>query len=160
MTHHQLNFGHVETSHRIEVDVRALDHLLPLLDAGQGPVPGAPGWHLAVSRPADAQGVPRPGAAMIQVGKAPGWSRYPVIIGIACWRDEMQHEAWAQVNAGYGALEEPLRVLGLWTMLPPLPSLPWVATWATPWVAMADPTLSGMLGDLERCVAWALIDDI
>lgn len=153
--HRTLNTGHVANTPRADAAQPVIDQLLPLVDAGGGPVPGLPGWHVAVIRSPD-----QPGAAFFQLAQAPGLTRTPAVMAVACWRRPDHRVAWEQAVLGYRALHGPLSSLGLWHPPPPSPppALPWLAVWLTPHLATIDPADLAALGDLERCVAWALAE--
>ena len=79
-------------------------------------------------------------------------------MAVASWLPEMSAEAWEQAVAAYGALASPLMTAGMWhSPLATPPALPWLAVWITPVMASAPPDAIARFGDLERCVAWALI---
>ena len=72
-------------------------------------------------------------------------------MAVACWRADREAEAWRQFRAivaefaGKLPDREP-------------PDLPWLAVYVLPYTLTLPPETVTMLGDLERCLAWALIE--
>ena len=159
LCHLTLNTGHLARTPRSEVPQAVVDRLLPLVDAGGGPIPGLDGWHLDLMFPLDDRGARMDGAAYFQVAPEPGTSRRPVVMAVACWRPELAASAWTQAVAGYTAMRSSLIASSLWLEPPDSPpaSLPWIAAWLTPFIALADAETMAF-GDLERCLVWALAD--
>ena len=76
------------------------------------------------------------------------------VMAVACWRADREADAWRQfcdlVDIGgklwqHAQDREP-------------PDLPWLAVHLLPYIAALSPETLMMLGDLERCLAWALIE--
>ena len=71
----------------------------------------------------------------------------------------MTGSAWSQVLVGYQAMGVALQASKLWRKPPARPpETPWLAVWLTPFVILGDARIVRMFGDLEKCVAFALID--
>jgi hypothetical protein len=159
LSHLTLNTGHIARIERTSVAQEVIDHLLPVIDAEGGPVPGVDGWYLDFQFPLTQDGRRNPGAAFFQISDEPGTSKRPAVMAIACWDAAMTGAAWSQVRGGYQAMREPLRASKLWREPPThAPVTPWLAVWLTPFAILYDAHFVGMWGDLEKCVAFALID--
>jgi hypothetical protein len=157
--HITLNTGHIAKTSRSDVHPHIIDFLLPILDAEGGPVPGLPGWHLSLLFPLDDRGAPRPGAAFFQIADERGTSERPAVVAMACWSDTMQAKAWEHTIASYRAWELALQACEFWHDPPTNPPpLPWLAICLTPWINAASMSAVQALGDLERCIAWGLIE--
>ena len=158
LRHLTLNTGHVSRQRRADVAQAVIDQLRPVLDAEGGPVPGMGGWRLDLFYPTDRDQRRLNGAAFFQLADEPGPSKAPAVMAVACWDQAMAESAWSQAKQGYGALRGTLTAVGLWKPIPATPPpVPWLATWLTPAVAVAAPEDVLALGDLERCVAFALM---
>ena len=132
---------------------------MPLIDAEGGAIPGIEGWFVDLLSPLDAQGAIRRGAAFFQIADEPGTSKRPVVMAFACWSHDMTEEVWQQVSLGYQAMRQPLQVSELWRDPPSRPpAVPWLAVWLMPFLITADVETVALLGDLERCLAWALME--
>ncbi|TDH61198.1 hypothetical protein E2C06_18350 [Dankookia rubra] len=160
ISHLTLNTGHLARTSRLDVAQGVIDQLLPLIDAEEGPVPCMPGWYLDFMFPRDSQGARLDGSGFFHIASEPGLSKLPAVLCVACWRVERQAEAWAHVLLDWQALHLALSGLGLWRPAPSMPpALPWLAVWMTPAALMAGIENMMAFGDLERCVAWAIIPD-
>jgi hypothetical protein len=158
LSHLTLNTGHVTRSPRSDVEQGVVDRLLSMVDADEGTFPEL-GLAFDVMRPLDAQGRPRPGAAFFQVAAATGMSREPYVLCVACWRPDLSSEAWAQALGAYENLRPMLQATRLYEAPPPrLPPVPWLAVVITPFMATLTPEKVTRLGDMERCLFWALAE--
>jgi len=155
--HLTLNTGHVAQTPRSAVAQSVIDQLLPIIDADHGPVPGLPGWYLDFIFPLSTSGARIPGAAFFQIAKEPNLSKQPVVMAFAAWSDAMSQAAWSQVLTGYAPILASLPPGS--ARQPPAepPPSPWLAVWLTAAATLAGGVLP-LLGDLEYCVAWAMID--
>lgn len=155
--HLTLNTGHVAATSRDEVTQPVIDRLLPLIDTEGGPVPGMPGMSVDIHRPIDEpRGVARRGAAFFQIDppEATQGSKTPMIMAVACWREDIAEEAWGMLRLVAGA--HPTLVAP--GVLDAAPSLPWLAVLVLPWITAVDRRDQEALGDLERCLFWALVE--
>lgn len=141
LRHLTLNTGHMRLSHRAEVDDLAIDILLPVVDAGGGPM-GASGWTLTVLHRSD-------GWAAYQIGP----QHEPWVIAVACWHADTAQPAWSNMRALAKAA-----VLPPDWQAPPQPETPWVAAAIIPFAMTLDQDAIEALGDAERCIAWAIIE--
>lgn len=156
--HLTLNTGHVAATARSEVSAAVIDRLLPLVDADGGAVPGMEGVTVDLFRPLDDSGRSRRrGAAFFQIDPpgVPQGSKTPMLMAIGCWREEMSAEAWEMMRK----VAEPHRaVLGDAEVAAEPPTVPWLAALVLPWITVLPPADQEALGDLSRCLFWALVE--
>jgi len=138
ITHYTVNTGHGRLTDRSEVRDDVIDFLRPIVEAGGGELPM--GFSVRIDR-GDSGGW----LFTVSVGTVP-----IVTCGLAM--DEPQAtEVWA-------------RLIGLATTLDlPRPAnpppVPWLSAVILPTAgAVADPGTMMAVADLERCVAWVLVD--
>jgi hypothetical protein len=167
--HLTLNTGHVARTRRGEVDDEVIELLRPIVDEGEGNLTIPGGAFVDIFRPLDAQRVPRDGAAAFQVAKDGPMSKLPWVFATTCWREELAEEAWDQHrvmhDALYGGRAPTDRML--WAMyqgkqkeLPERPAhLPWLVVSIGPAGYALEPVVLPVLGDFERCLAWAIIEE-
>jgi len=138
LAHLTLNTGHVCNSPIYKVHERAIQALAPLVRAGGGAIPACPGWSCDIT--CDTKG-----AAF-----SFSFRRIPVVLCTLAWDADNATELWASaVDSIYLKSAE----------LPDLPvSVPWLAVNLLPTsLVFCSASDMGMLGDLERCLAWAII---
>lgn len=139
LLHLTLTSGHVRESPRREVGNDIVALLRPIVAAGRGVVHGL---NITIERS-------RPGGAAFNLG----WSSDPTapdVRCLLCW-DPRAHAAWW----------DEARALTAWlrVALPAEPAgWPWLAVALQPTALSRTPIQLHMLGDAERCVAWALLD--
>jgi hypothetical protein len=153
LTHITLVTGHTAVTARREVRDEVLMRLQPIIDAEAGPVPEA-GVYLDFIRPLDPKTHrPRDGAAAWSIlgGLKPP---APLLAQcVVCWKDSISEECW-------GMIESMQEVSGL----PASPrtkrpgKVPWLAVVLGAGIVSAPKNTIALLGDLERCVAWTLIE--
>jgi hypothetical protein len=140
LKHITLNSGHVRDSPRSEVADEVLDAVrLLVVKTGAFDVPGQPGFktHLTLDR----------GAAVFDVCIDDA----PIVIGAVAWQTEYAATIWS-------ALEIMAKQFGA-TKKPTLPAtLPWLAVLLLP-TAEAWGDAMQWLGDYERCLAWAILEE-
>lgn len=153
LAHMTLNTGHRAATPRSAVADFAVERLLPLARAGGGALPGLAGWHLALLQ------FSQPGAAYLQLAERPGMSRYPLIMGFACWIEAVSQPVWSTLLAAYDAQRSELWRSALW-MDPPQrpPGTPWVAIWLTRHASRLPEADIQAIRDIKRSLAWALIE--
>lgn len=135
LQHVTMMTGNLVQSPRSGVEQRTIDWLQPMLRAGQGEAAGIP--FEIVRR--------LPGAALLTIGSPPG-----VLCGV-CWARERSDDGWAAMLAAShetGARAFPAEQ----------PPVPWLAVTILPGMLSMGFEVVGMLGDMERCLAWALIE--
>lgn len=154
--HYTANTDHVAETRRAEVDQHAIDVLLPIVDAQQGDLPDL-GIGIDITTLVDTDHRRLPGAAFFQIEPTgERMSKAPYVMCVACWRADREADAWAQfrqlvdIGAEFwpdrpGALAEP-------------PDIPWLAVHLLPAIGTLPPATLPILGDLERCLTWALIE--
>jgi hypothetical protein len=149
--HYTANSGNVAETGREMVDQVVIDRLLPVVDAQEGDLPEV-GLAVDIMTPLDERRRRLPGAAFFQI-EAPGarMSQTPYVMAVACWRADREADAWQQFRdlvaefTGGAPNREP-------------PDLPWLAVYVLPYALALPPETVTTLGDLERCLAWALIE--
>jgi hypothetical protein len=156
LAHITLNTGHRRAATRQGVLDAVVDQLLPLVDAGGGPL-WVPGWHLDImtAHGDGPDGPPVPGTAFFQIGPE-AQSKTPYVMCMAAWREEVGAQAWRQA-AELPALMTAALPAG-WSMPSRRPSVPWVAVLVMPYAGLLPPDQIEMLGDAERCIAWTLVE--
>lgn len=160
LSHLTLNTGNIVRTSRADASIETIDALLPIIDAGGGPIPGVDGWFLSVSRPQGAtRDTARNGAAFFQISTDPGLSVSPAIICVASWQEDMAGSSWWMLTQSYIGMKSALKRQNIWRA-PPTDTpatLPWLGVYLTPFATVADHETIKRFGDLERCVAWALM---
>jgi hypothetical protein len=154
--HYTANSGHVAETGRDAVDQDVIDRLLPIVDMQQGDLPEL-GLGIDVMSPLDPQWRRLPGAAFFQIAPVgERMSKAPYVMAVACWRADREADAWAQFLGIAGICAE------FWPRRPAVldepPDIPWLAVHLLPRIAELPPALLPVIGDLERCLAWALIE--
>jgi hypothetical protein len=154
--HYTANTGDIAETGRDECHQAAIDLLMPIVDAQEGDLPEL-GLGIDIMTPRDAQRPRLPGAAFFQIGPAgERMSKSPYVMGVACWRAHREADAWAKFReiAKIGAAAWPNRP----TTLTEPPDIPWLAVNILPHAMRLPPETKPVLGDLGRCLAWALIE--
>lgn len=155
--HVTLNTGHVSQQPRSAVTAEAFDLIGPMVDAEHGEV--MPGVFLDLQFPLTPDRKHRRAGAG-QFSILP--SRFPTsaaVVCMACWSDAMSDEAWSVVVPLYRITKPFLKPLGLWKPLPPKqPRTPWLAVWFLPGLFELPLSIATMLGDVEQCVAWVMVE--
>jgi len=153
MIHLTINTGHSRVSQRAEVADDVIEMLRPLVRAGGGRLPGPPGYSLKITRAG------RDAAFTINlVGE--GNEEAPLVTCVLAVDDPPA--AWHAIGTllsdrSIAALALNHRYHGAMPLSMPA-SLPWLAVMIHPTVAVEAAALP-WLGDLERCLAWAIIED-
>lgn len=136
LQHVTMTTGNVVQSPRSGVQQGTLELLRPLLAAGRGVAAGIP--FEVVRR--------QPGSALLTIGAPPA-----VLCGV-CWDQERSADGWAAMLA---ASHE----AGMRSLPAELPAVPWLAVVILPsGAALMSLETIMMLGDMERCLAWTLIE--
>lgn len=136
LQHVTMSTGNLVQSPRSGVQQETLDLLMPMLAAGHGVAAGIP--FEIVRR--------QPGSALLTIGAPPG-----VLCGV-CWDQERSADGWAAMLA---ATHES----GMRSLPAERPPVPWLAvTLLLPGAAAMSLETIMMLGDMERCLAWGLIE--
>jgi hypothetical protein len=136
LAHLTLNTGHLRMSPRAEVREEAIRSLDGLVRAGGGACPGFS--TIAVQVKVD------PGLAQIVISAAEAQGGGMLIGGALIWSEEVADEIWADMAVKMPTVERPKH----------LPQL--LIALHDGIAAMPRETIS-MLGDLERCLAWAIL---
>jgi hypothetical protein len=142
LAHLTLVTGDLRMSPRSEVSAEALRALSPLVSAGMGEIPGMPGLYAEIRR--------GQGQASITIGLANG---QVALVAVLAWEPAGAQTSWGAILslARDGA--------AIATVLRQPDHLPWLAvTMAMPSATLSPEQLI-MLGDLERCLAWAILEE-
>jgi hypothetical protein len=154
--HYTRNSGQVAETGRDECDQAAIDLLMPIVDAQEGDLPSL-GLGIDIMTPIDEHRHRVPGAAFFQIQPASErMSKSPYVMAVCCWRADRAADAWAQFCeiAEIGADAWPDRP----AILTEPPAIPWLAVNVLPHAMRLPPATLPALGDLGRCLAWALIE--
>lgn len=152
LTHVTLMTGHVARTPRTEVLDQAIAYLAPVAEGRCHDIPEVGLW-IDVFRPKGEDGATLDGTASFSVSSILTQGRVPFVHCVACWDPVMGEMAWAKAEE-----------LGQQTGLPSCPGLkrpdrtPWLAVAITPNMFLSGMQTIGLLGDLERCMAWTLIE--
>lgn len=143
--------GDIRMSPRAEVSTEVIAFLRPLIERGGGQIPHIPAWHL------DFWPRTAGGASVFQIAprraSEPGGTN-PYIMAVACWRADVSDDAWHQAH------ELARLVPGVPVLLAETPpAVPWLVVTLFPGALALRPDRLPQLADLERCVAWALIEE-
>lgn len=133
--HVTINTGHLLISGRGEVMAETMEWLAPMVAAGRGRPGDIP---FAVERRGQ-------GSALLRIGEPAA-----VWCGV-CWEEERSREAWEAMLAlahQSGVTQAPGS----------RPPVPWLAVLTLPAMFTLPPEQVMMLGDMERCLAWAVIE--
>lgn len=133
--HVTINTGHLLISGRSEVMSETMSWLAPMVAAGGGRPAGMP---FAIERRSQ-------GSALLRIGEPAA-----VWCGV-CWDELRSSDAWMAVLAlaqQSGVAHAP----------DSRPAIPWLAVLTTPVMFTLPPEQIMMLGDMERCLAWAIIE--
>lgn len=143
--HLTLNTGHSRASPRCEVSDDVIERLRPLVRASGGPLPHPRGYSVQITR--EGKDALLTISATADAGR--GAEAVPLVTcGLAI---EDGPRVWR-------ALLAPGRI-GRYSVESGMPdSLPWLAVLLHPTAVLAGAALS-WLGDAERCLAWALIEE-
>ena len=135
LAHLIMNTGDLMHSLRDRMPPRTAAWLAPMVAAGRGEAAGIP---FAIGR--------RDGdAALFRLGEPAA-----VVCGV-CWREDRAPATW-------GKLLAVADIRGV--RVPPTgrPPVPWLAVMMLPGMSVLPPETLAKLGDMERCLAWYLIE--
>lgn len=135
LAHVTLNTGNIVHSPRSGVWPETMALLAPMIADGRGSPGGVP---FLVAERSEA-------AALVMLCDPPA-----VACGV-CWSEERSTAAWQaliQLGAASGLRRVPDHI----------PAVPWLGVVVLPTALLLDPATLMSLGDLERCLAWALIE--
>lgn len=154
LIHLTITTGDIARTARADVDDAVIALLTPLVATEGGAIPGPLPWHLDRWWPLSDAGERIDGTAVYQI--APGRAdtpagEAPYVLAVCCWREAASPAAWSQAQA-FAAQFPPARSLG-----PPLPA-PWLAVAMLPMALSLDAGELAALGDLERCLFWAIAE--
>lgn len=148
ITHITLVTGHSAITARSDVSDEVLMRLQPIIDAESGVIVEA-GVYIDLIRPLDTMThKPLNGAAAWTIMHGLEPSSPPIAQCFVCWKSEFAAECWQRAEAMQGASPH--------ARMPKI--TPWLAVVILPSIALASRETVAMLGDLERCLAWAIIE--
>ena len=130
-----MNTGNLVHSPRDQVLPATIEWLAPLVRAGRGEPAGIP---FEVTRRGE-------GTALFTIGKPAA-----VVCG-ACWAEDRAPAAW-------GAMLAVMDIQGVPMAPAERPPVPWLAVAFLPAIGTLLPETLVKLGDMERCLAWCLIE--
>jgi len=154
LAHITLNTGHVASLPRVDrVVTRKLSHLAR--EGGPiGPLlPTMDGWSVSVEL--------RDGCALYSLN----FAGTPISDTMVCWRDAVAEIAWNYHEAFYLRLSDTMSQEMSATEAPQRPTeTPWAATLLMPTISLLPQTIEmgkalAGVGELERIIAWAIIDN-
>lgn len=159
LLHHiTLNTGDIHISSRADVSQVTIDYLLPLVDNEAGEFP-ALNIGFDVWRPTDDADQSIDGAAVFHIMPAPDDGIITYVLGVGCWQPDMNAGSWQRLGEIYREWAPFLRKVNFWKPMPAVaPPVPWLGVIPLPTITMLDPDRIIMLGDLERCLFWALAE--
>ena len=135
LAHLTMNTGDLVHSPRDQVLPATVAWLAPLVRAGKGEPAGIP---FEVTRRGE-------GTALFVIGRPAA-----VACGV-CWAEDRAAAAWGAMLAVMGVQGVPAAPAGR-------PPVPWLAVAFLPAMAALPPETLVKLGDMERCLAWTLIE--
>ena len=139
LAHLTLNTGHLRNSPAHEVSPEVIDCLAPLVQAGGGPIPQCPGWSCKIT--CDATG------AFFEFSQG----QIPCIHCTLVWDAKEADELWSCASRSVFTV-----AAGISTKMPT--TLPWLAVnLLLPSFIMCYATDLAVMGDLERCLAWTIL---
>lgn len=145
MTHLTINTGHSAVSSPGDVDIHQVEPVLgPLIREGGGVIGPVP--ELSLQIPATPAGV------VFSIWRGD----QPVCLNAVAWDQLSAAAAWSPIESTYLDLAETSGgvALGLGSACPEMPAtVPWLATLLLPGIVTLSRETSGLLGDLERCIA-------
>lgn len=154
--HLSMNTGHVAETPRSSVERLTIDLLRPLVVGFGGPIPMPGAWSMFCTV-LHGIGSTKEAHAHFTLSRA----SKPIINGAVCWAETTADRtmAWTTLRDSYEPVRKtlPVTIARPATSLPPSKS-PWLAVWMTAEIAHVPTYEIGMLGDLERCLAWTFID--
>lgn len=153
LNHVTINTGHTGQSPRAQVHGEIIDMLTPVITGKANRIPVV-GWPIHIIRPFDGENFPIDGAAFFTLSGTVAGNRVAHLVHCAvCWDPALDEEAWKMAMQITKATHQE-----------PSPSLkrpdatPWLAVALDPGMYLADQEAIAMLGDFERCMAWAFIE--
>jgi hypothetical protein len=150
MIHLTLNTGDSRESPRSEVEQKTIDYLVPIVAKGGGEV--MDGWHLYFTDE------DLPGAMFFQIASEPGFSKKPAVMCMLGFGDGAG-KAWDILVQGYSVLRQNPLMAGSKPAPEEEPERPWLAVYLTPFAIGVDRDTIAMFGDMERCIAWTILED-
>lgn len=141
MLHYTLNTGHTRNSPRREVCDEVIQCLQPVIEQG-GPVPGTAGLQLTVTK--------YEGGALFTV-----WQRLPIVSCAVAWTKGAEQELWPGLELIYRDIYGGSSMVN--AAKKPA-ALPWLSVILLPPINELDVESVSLLGDLERCIAWAMFE--
>lgn len=141
LNHYTLNTEHNRKSYRHEVDAGVLEFLRPIVRKGEGDLLEGLSTKITIELP---------GAAMFSLFHR----EIPLVTCGLCWDDALQVRVLnpliaTAANLGLVDLEVPATML-----------VPWLAVLIYPTAVSAMPEIMRMFADAERCLAWAIMEEM
>lgn len=159
LLHLTINTGHVRQSPRSEVDQKVIDMLLPMIDNEAGGFPKL-GIGFDLFRPLTKEHKPIDGAAVVNIVPWPMTAdSLPYATLFCCWNEDMDEQTWSEAESMVDAYRDVMEQAGHPKLSFDKPNrTPWLAVMLFPTIASLDPDRVEMMGDMERCLFWALAE--
>ncbi len=136
ISHLTLTSGHLRLSPREEVGADVIARFRPIIRTGAGRIAGL----VITLDPPE-----RPGGRIYRLG----WGPVAAVRAVLCWSGS------PEIAAAWWVEALGVEPVATGVVAPPVP---WLAVAMLPAAMGLAPEQLGMLGDAERCVAWALLD--
>lgn len=141
-------------------NLAVLDHVLPVIDAGQGEIPGIPGFFVRIHRSLDLRRIDPPpdGVAWFTIAAEPGETDAPWIVAYACWKPNWSALAWSRATMLYETIRPHVNPDA--RPAPPAPPrVPWLAQMFTQQIRHLDPPLTpANVNGFMLASTWALME--
>jgi hypothetical protein len=135
LQHVTMNTGHLVASPRDQVLPKTVRWLAPMVRKGRGAPAGIP---FTITNRGE-------GTALFRIGEPAG------VLCACCWVEDRSAEAW-------GAMLATMHEIGMTWAPDTRPAVPWLAVLMLPGMAAMPVETVAQLGDMERCLAWTLIE--
>lgn len=146
LVHYTLNSGHTNDSPRKDVGDDIIQLLAPIVDKRESPIPRLDDYQLWTTRTS--------GAALFTILRAS--NQEPLIHCALAWAKEGAQLLWPGFKQVYDD------AFGPWPgkIAAVMPArLPWLSVVLFPGCARVNPEHMYMMGDLERCIAWTILEN-
>lgn len=145
LVHYTVNTGHTNDSPRSAVGEDIIQMLSPVVRAGRSPIPRFEDYQLWVTE--------SPGAVVFTIMRING---EPLILCGLAWTTKGAQALWPDLkeiydNAYASVHDQPEASMPT--------RLPWLSVVLFPGCARVNPEHMYMMGDLERCIAWTILEN-
>jgi len=150
LIHLTMTTGHVLEQPREVVEEPAIKLLRPIVRAKGGAIPFFAPWSVNISQ--------ETGFAFFDIKRG----KDMVVAGLVCWKQDRAEEAWGNIERLYLTISDKMRgmISESTSAMPEIPKrTPWLAVIILPSLATTAKSDVDWLGDFERCLAWAIIEE-